>query len=290
MPEPSDLSSMARSKLQSSFANKDSSLHRWVLLKNSLLRSQSSASPVDKTGIHCIDSSTGDEELEDEEEYEESDSFLFPDAGKLLDDSEEDVSTSEAQWLDSLLETLVDADEDQLNVDNSDSALPVDEEDLPLSPLISPMSSSDDLINQPVYFPPPIAVPYPIPYPPVLHSYTVIDSSLESPPGSSLPSLYANSTSTYEIDDVEELSVPEAIEDTSDDESDAPPTPSLRNSTTSTISLNEPTSTAVPASRRRGIQPQVYIGSDSSYFYPFELDPLPFAENDFINPEIYPEC
>jgi hypothetical protein len=261
-----------------------------VLLKNSLLRSQPSASTVDKTDLHCVDSSTGDEEeIEDEEEYEESDSFLFPDAGKLLDDSEEDVSSSEAQWLDSLLETLVCGDEDQLNVDNSYSALPADEEeDLPLSPLISPMSSSDDLINQSVYFPPPIAVPYPIPYPPVLRSYSDLDSSLESPPDSSLPSIYAHSIFTYEGDDVEELSVPEAIEDTSDDESDAPHTPSLRNSATETTSLSEPTS--APASRRRGTQPQVYIGSDSSYFYPFELDPLPFAENDFINPEIYPEC
>jgi hypothetical protein len=292
MHEPSELSSQARSKLQLSLAAKDGcSLHRWVLLKNSILRSQpviaAAAPTLNQPDAHFVHSPSGCESYDEEYEEEESDSFLFPDAGKLLDRPEKD-SASEAQWLDSLLETLVD-EEDDLNVDAQISTLSLDDEEDLSSPLISPMSSSDDL-TQPVYFPLPIAVPYPIPYSPLLHAYAEPESSLDlnmkpiSPPPLDPPVF-----PYYDIDDLEDLSVPEAIEDTSDDDSDAPSTP-LRNST-STISLVDPASIPLPPERRRRPQPRVYLGTDNSYLYPFELDPLPFAEDHITTyPDFCQEC
>jgi hypothetical protein len=264
-----------------------------VLLKNSILRSQplvATTSAANKTDVPPPNTIPGEGEYDDDEEEEETDSFLFPDAGKLLDSSEKTVSTPEAQWLDSLLETLVDEDEYEMTVDAQVSALPADEdEDLPLSPLISPMSSSDDLVDQSVYFPPPIAVPYPIPYPPVHHAYADPASSLDSPLDTHLPPLYDDCLPfLYDLDDVEALSVPEAIEDTSDDESDAPLTPSCNS--TSTLSLDDPASIPLPPERRRRSHPRVYDGTDNPYFYSFELDPLPFAEDLPTYTAVYQEC
>lgn len=230
------------------------SLHRWVLLKNSIIRStpSSSVTTLDKTDVNPV-------YYEDDEVCfeEEADSFMFPDASRLNTCGGADaVTTSEAEWLDSLLETLGDEDEE---ADVNVAILPVDDddEDQSYSPMISPMSSSDDLMNQqPAYYPSPIAIPYPVPYPPF------------HPPESS----------PYDHDDVEDLSVPDCIEDTSDDETD----------TIRTSSLVDPASVPLPAERTP--RPQFYIYSNNSYFYPFELDPLPFPEDRLHSYNLYQEC
>jgi hypothetical protein len=237
------------------------SLHRWVLLKNSIIRSSpsSSATTLDKTDVNPV--YTTYEEDDEVCFVEEADSFMFPDASRLNACGGADaVTTSEAEWLDLLLETLGDENEDD-EADVNVAILPVDDDDeyQSYSPMISPMSSSDDLINQqPAYYPSPIAIPYPVPYPP-----------FHPPPESS----------SYDHDDVEDLPVPDCIEDTSDDESD----------TIRTSSLVDPASVPLPAERRP--RPQLYIYSNDFYFYPFELDPLPLPDNSLHSyNHLYQEC
>jgi len=271
-------------------------LHRWVLLKNSIIRSPhltTSTTSIDNLDANHIYSP---EEADDDDEVDEADSFMFPDGGKLVDARvEENDNASEAEWLDSLLETLGDEDEDEFNVDSDvhvSASLADDDEDLLLSPLISPISSSDDLVGQATYYPPPIAVPYPVPYPPfhppLAHTYELGSrySTLDSSPPP-----YENALPYHDLDDVEDLSVPEAIEDTSDDESDVPNTPSVTHSG-STSSLVDPASVPLPAERSRRRRPplHIYVDTDDSYFYPFEFDPLPFSDSHLNSTPFYQEC
>ena len=247
------LSSLARSKLSLSVGAKDtSSLHRWVLLKNSIIHafpitsSNSPAPPPPQDPTQYASTSTA--EYPDEEE----DAFVFPADGVFVDDCEDDADTSEeAQWLDSLLETLGDEDDDDFSSVTDDSQL--------LSPLPSPMSSSDDL-SIPAHYLPLIYPPY---HPPLVHpSYQFPLCSAEDDD----PLPYQGQTpDDLEVDD---MSMPEAIEDTSDDESDGPETP-----------LGQSSLLYLPARRQRlpPVGPLVYVGTDDSQFYPFDLDPLPFA-------------
>ncbi|KAJ7090037.1 hypothetical protein C8R43DRAFT_1092531 [Mycena crocata] len=222
-----NLSSLARSKLNLSVDSKDSfSLHRWVLLKNSIIQSLPLvAAPSSSAGAVVLP----DEEYADDE----VDSFMFPDAGKLVEGPTAEVNASEAAWLDSLLETLGEDDDDDLGPDADADAdvhvavAPMDDEDLPPSPQISPMSSSDDLTTQSYY-------PY---------------------------------------------------LDTSDDESEAPPTPGQ---SLSSLSL-DPASIPLPAehSGLRHSTPHIYIDPEDEYFYPF--DPLPFPDSHHT-PLTYQAC
>ena len=294
MSDIPNLFALARSKLQLSVGGKDKcSLHRWVLLKNSILSTSvpSSSSLADSS----IPSSLSDD-VDEEVGAEDLDSFMFPDAGKLVGDPATDVNASETEWLDSLLEQLVDEDEDEFSVDPDAnlSLLPTDEDDdqFFLSPTVSPMSSTDDLPNQPTCYSPsgvPYSYPYLVPYPPpplpLVHSYDSMDSSLTS-----LPAPYDDPLPYHDLSESENLSVPDAIEDTSDDESDAPKTPSLGRSATS-LSLVDAASTPLPTPRSRlqHIVPDVHLGSDDPYFYPFELDPLPFPEQRRTY-NIFAEC
>ncbi|KAF7966201.1 hypothetical protein HWV62_39686 [Athelia sp. TMB] len=289
-----DLSTLARSKLHLSVGGKDScSLHRWVLLKNSIVRSTTpspSTSTISLEKCHISHVNPTDEIDTEEEEVccEENDAFLFPDAYKL--NSGADSNVSEAAWLDSLLETLGDEDDDT-GSDVHVSVHPVDDDDDSVSPLMSPMSSSDDLINQQLhYYPSPIAVPYPVPYPPyhppLIRSFEL--DSLLSPLDASLPP-YRDPLPYYDIDDVEDLAVPEAIEDTSDDESDVLSTPSLIRSSTN-LALVDPASIPLPAERRLP-QLHIYVGPEDSQFYPYELDPLPFRDDRLPTyNHVYQEC
>lgn len=288
--ESSSLFCLARDKLQSAVGGhghhaKDASLHRWVLLKNVIIRSHTTApEPSSSTDTAGADSVYRPEDRRDEVEQ---DSFMFPYADDLLENAEDerDSCMGEDQWLDALLEDLGDSDDEE-DLDDSLSLprTPNREEDEPLSPLYSPMSSSDDLVGQSdYYYPPQIAIPYPIPYPPLhpplVPSWLDLDHSNEddsiftpSPPLYHDPLPYSS-----QDDDIEDLPVPDAIEDTSDDESDAPSTPA----TTSTSSLSPSNSLHSPRERTQlRSHPHVYIGTDDSYFYPFELDPLPFSDNE----------
>jgi len=302
MSESTNLFLLARSKLHLSVGGKDScSLHRWVLLKNSIIRSPScSATATDFPDVNST-LDDGEEDDDTDELSEEGDSFLFPDAGKLVGVNRTvDVNASEADWLNSLLERLGDDEEDEFAVDaeSSVSTIPVDDDEdaLLLSPIGSPMSSSDDLPSQPAYYsqstvsyPYPYLVPYPPFHPPLTHSYefdSTFDASL-----SSLPAPYDDPLPYYDLDYSENLSVPEAIEDTSDDESDPPLTPSLGRSSSS-LTLVDAASIPLPLERSslRHIVPHIYVDMDDSYFYPFELDPLPFPEPQRHNYNTYQEC
>ncbi|KDQ59444.1 hypothetical protein JAAARDRAFT_33008 [Jaapia argillacea MUCL 33604] len=276
---------MARSKMNSvvgSGVKDNCSLHRWVLLKNSIIRSQPVNVPAVETNkIHDFTVHRCDEREEEEEDSvveDEEDMFVFPDVGVFVDNGKASVQSSEAQWLDSLLESLGDEDEDDMDVQLSVS--PTDYDDEPFSPPISPMSSSDDLISQSQYTsPPPRTVSLPVIYPPMpypaFHPPLIHPFELDS---TSLPLHSCDFTCDDPLpyaDDIDDLSVPDAIEDTSDDESDAPPTPFTR----STSSLVDPASIPLPSERPRSrFHPQIFIDTDDSYFYPFELDPLPFAD------------
>jgi len=265
-------------------------LHRWVLLKNSILNS-----PVTPTHSTFLDSCSltssyqhSDDDHEEEVNTEDTDSFMFPDAGKLVGPAT-GVNGSESEWLDSLLETLGDKDEDDYTVESevqSSNLLPADEEDddgLFFSPSTSPMSSSDDLPSQPSFYPS-VSYSYSYPYtmhPPIFHPF---DSS-------DIPELY-EPLPYSDLSDSETLSVPDAIEDTSDDESDAPPTPSVGRSASS-LALIEAASTPLPNDRShlRQVFPVIRVDAEDSYFYPFELDPLPFPlPDDSPAYNTFPEC
>lgn len=293
--ESSNLFTLARSKLHLSVGKDNCSLHRWVLLKNSIIQSLPLTASTAATDNHVNDVPPPDDGDDDEEvgSEEETDSFLFPDVGKFVNHQDGEVNASEAEWLDSLLEVLGD-DEDEFNVESDVhvSILPVDDdEDQLLSPLLSPLSSSDDLVSEPVYYPPSAEAPYPVPYPPfhppLVRSYAInsFDSSLDSS-----PSPYDEPLPYHDFDDVEDLSVPDAIEDTSDDESDVPTIPSLVDSSP-TSSLLDPASIPLPVERTRRPPLHVYIDTNDSYFYAFELDPLPFPDGHLnsFNP-VYQEC
>ncbi|OJA11933.1 hypothetical protein AZE42_06378 [Rhizopogon vesiculosus] len=285
---PLDLCTMARSKLHSAM---NGSLHRWVLLKNSMFRPPVPSVATTVSFSNPVYIPSDDVISEDDGEEEELDSFMFPDASKLIG---AEANTSEAAWLDSLLESLSDGGEDECPSDNDVriSVIPVeDDEDPPFSPLPSPSSSSDDL-NQHTYFSPPIAVPYPVPYPPfhppLLRPYVlgpIIQSPVSPPPAyDALP--------YYDTDELDDLSVPEAIEDTSDDESDALSTPSLGRS--SLLELVDPTSIPLPGQRsiRLRSQPRVYIHTADSFLDRYVLDPLPFPDEDHSTSynALYHEC
>jgi len=303
--DSTNLSSLARSKLHLSISGKDNcSLHRWVLLKNSILHSPSQQHNTFATTQLEVNSAFNNDEGEDDDDAEEvlgfvgtDDAFMFPDAGQLVSaPASSGAKSSEAQWLDSLLETLGDDDDDEdfhPDSDHQNSPLPVDEDEFPLySPIVSPMSS-DDFHHQPAYFSSSISVPYPVPYPPyqssLLHAYP-FDSTFPSIV-SSVPIPYEVPLPYHDEDDLEDLQVPDAIEDTSDDESDAPTTPSLGRSSSS-LSLVDAASIPLPPdrSRLRYSSPRVY-NSDDSYIYSLEIDPLPFPDGHLhTSYNHYQEC
>ena len=287
------LSQVTRSKLSlviGGGAKDSSSLHRWVLLKNSITRSQPnnavSCSPNNTSELlPTYPSDPGDEDEEVCFDVEH-DSFIYPDARMLLDSScNANSDSSESEWFDSLLESLEHEDSDDsheplLHVGDED-----DEDDLPpLSPSASAMSSTDDLGHQPVYNNTPISMPYPVVYPP--YNPPPLLSPLELQPlNTSLDSIYPpfNVALPYNAeDDIDDLPVPDTVEDLSDDESDAlcSPTPATRSPS---MSLVDASARSSERARRHAV-PQVYVNADGSYFrHGLELDPLPFA-HDSANP------
>ena len=293
MSDISNLFSLARSKLQLSVGGKDKcSLHRWVLLKNSIV--QSPSAPPSPSTADSPHPNPFTDDADEDVTIEEGDSFMFPDAGKLVGST---AGPSEAGWLDSLLEQLGDEDEDDFPVESSLSLVHSDEDDdqILFSPTASPLSSTDDLPSQSTYYSPsivsysyPYLVPYPPSHPPLIRAYDhhQLGSSLNS-----LPAPYDDPLPYHDLSESENLSVPDAIEDTSDDESDAPPTPSVGRSASSLalIEASSP-SLSVPARPRlQRIVPNVHVDGDDSYFYPFELDPLPFPEHHRTY-NIFAEC
>lgn len=276
------LFSLARDKLQSvvSGSTKDTcSLHRWVLLKNSIIHSSPLPAAPNAASPHEADAdSVYRPEEEEVFEEEEEDQFSFPDPHSLHDDIPAS-GNGEAQWLDSLLEGLEDGDDDDDLSEHmtSSSASPSEDSAEPLSPLYSPMSSSDDLADQSSFYHYPM--PYPPVSPPVIPSWFELQAPAADDPVSTPSSpLYDSPLPYYAVDELEDSPVPDAIEDTSDDESDTPSTPSA--TSTSSLAPFGPASPSTPPQRTRFLShPQVYVETDDSYFYPFESDPLPFPDD-----------
>ncbi|KAH8117540.1 hypothetical protein DFH11DRAFT_1025608 [Phellopilus nigrolimitatus] len=266
--------SLARSKLHSSSGSgsRDNlSLHRWVLLKNSITHDDVYTGSNVSSATLVSDAPNVDEE--DEEVDSDTDegmfAFLFPDPGDAVTSADEG-SVSEAQWLDSLLETLGDESEDS-DADLSMKCIAAidsdDEQQCSRADADSSCSSlTDDFIS-----PSPIAVPYPVPYPP-FHPPLVRPFDLGSSDDSFFAS-HSDSYSPYHHHDIEdpEGSVPDAIEDTSDDESDVLSTPFSRSR--SSLNLVDPASIPLPHDRHG---PRIYSASDD--FFSYEVDPLPYSE------------
>lgn len=265
--ETSLLHSITRSKLHGSINKDQCSLYRWVLLKNSILSSnfQDAAMSEYSETISNINNEETDEEVSEENVV---DAFMFPDAGNFASSRSADA---EAQWLDSLLETLAeDEDDDYPSDSDHHSALPVDEDDDQLlSPSLSPLASSEDL-HQSRFYPSSVSVPYSTYFSP-FDSTLAHAHDFESALNSTAPSL----STAVEDDDIEDSSVPDAIEDMSDDESDTVSTPSFGRSIAflffdSSADSASPTSRSTWKSSPRS--------RPSHYSNPFELDPLPFAD------------
>jgi hypothetical protein len=292
--ENQSLSQVTRSKLSLVIGGgtKDSSsLHRWVLLKNSITRSQphSTLPCSNNTTSALLPTFPSDVADEDEEVCfdVEHDSFIYPDARKLLDTScSANDDSSENQWFESLMESLEHEDSDDshepfLHVGDDD-----DEDDLPpLTPSASPASSTDDL-GHPVYNNPPIAVPYPVVYPP--YNPPLLSPLELQPINTSLDSIYPpfNVALPYNaVDDMDDLPVPDTVEDLSDDESDvlSVPTP---DTPSPSMSLVDASARSSERARRQAV-PRVYVNADDSYFrHGLELDPLPFAHDFSTNPSL----
>lgn len=267
----SNLASLARSKLHSvSSGSRDNiSLHRWVLLKNSLVHDAYSDTNPSVAALHTTTDTDNDADFEDEEVDSIIDegmfAFLFPDPGDASEDAGE-AQVSEAQWLDSLLDSLSDSEDDAADLYYKASFVSADpqNESIALSTeASSPSSSYSDEFASLDSGP----VPYPVPYPPV-HPPLALPFDLES------PSCYCSSGSysfchSHDIDDADD-SVPDAIEDVSDDESDSLHTPFSRSRTS--LNLADPASVPLP---HEGHEPLIFSASNDAF--PYSSDPLPYS-------------
>jgi hypothetical protein len=309
----SNLTSLARSKLHSSLASgsRDNlSLHRWVLLKNSLTREDFS---VNNSVYSTVSDSSDVDSFEDDDvdnmmDLEEDSyiAFLFPDPGYAPSpnaSSEDDLSKenpemSEAQWLDSLLEKLGDDedDEDDLSV-HSPSGVALDEHasspSEPSSPTLS-FNEELDLSTSPsdrgfVPYPPVLYPPF---HPPLLFD---IDSPHNYFHSARQPSTSSPCDSYHDIDDPFFSALPDTIEDTSDDETDSLATPSTRSRSSLNLSLDAHSPTSEPASIplsfdcdndkqiRHSPRREVEMSRKTTRvavnpFYTYEVDPLPYSD------------
>ncbi|KAF5358035.1 hypothetical protein D9756_001935 [Leucocoprinus leucothites] len=283
--ESSILHSITRSKLYGSVSPKDQcSLHRWVLLKNSILSSSNLQDTTVSEYPEAISNPNEDSDEEGEVAEEEIgsvvDAFMFPDAGNFVSPRSTDTHDSEAQWLDSLLETLAeDEDDDYPSDSDPHSTLPADEDDDQLlSPTLSPLASSEDL-HQPRFYSHSVSVPYSTCFSPFDSTHGYDFAPALNSPVPSLLTAFEDALPYHDLDDIEGSSVPDAIEDVSDDESDTLSTPSFGRSIASLFLDSNSTSTSpTERGRLRGSPTPSYDDKRPRYLNPFELDPLPFPD------------
>ncbi|KDR74254.1 hypothetical protein GALMADRAFT_157514 [Galerina marginata CBS 339.88] len=132
----------ARSKLQQRYSARDNmNFHRWVLLKNSIIRSSSQSTSSNVTsnthsGANSYEHNNDSQGVDDGDLDDPiQDPFIFPDPDvDLLVSDRADASgaqESEAQWLDSLLDALDDDGGVNVNSDNLSSLFPVDDHEFP---------------------------------------------------------------------------------------------------------------------------------------------------------------
>jgi len=262
--------SIARDKLHSSasYGVRDNArLHRWVLLKNSLTNalSRSTETPPPPTTTLVSVSASAPELSSRDDEY---DAFLFPDGDVFAESfvdtgntkpesNDEDRHGSEAQWLNSLLESLDDNSETDTLVTVVSVDADADEEEDEESDLMSLLDLPDSMASS---TPESILLP---PSPPL--------SAFDSPAAAlhnfwahqRLPLTYTSISSDIS-DDIDALALPDVIEDSSSDtDSESLNTPFTR----STSSLGD-------AQRQpfvRIVEGEPPIHSNTSQ-YPYEFE------------------
>lgn len=268
----SNLAFLAHTKLRSAHqgGSRDNlSLHRWVLLKNSLVRdahTDSNPSPAAPIST-AIDTDT-DADFEDEEVDTLEDgmfAYLFPDPGDAIGDAC-DEQDSEAQWFDSVWESLADSDDEADGVYcDHPYVTPSSTNIAPgLSAAVTPPSSpySDNFVSLNSSVSESYIVPYPSVHPPL-----VLPFQLDPAPYFCSSDSYSFCHS-HDIDDADE-SVPEAIEDVSDDESDSIHTPFSRSR--SSLTLVDPASVPLPH------EPLIFNALTDS-LSSYSSSPLPFTD------------
>ncbi|KIY66287.1 hypothetical protein CYLTODRAFT_423565 [Cylindrobasidium torrendii FP15055 ss-10] len=260
MSDPFSLLRSARAKLcGSALTPKTTELRKWVLLKSVVIHS------INPPATHTATSGRRSPEPEDDPvTIDAPEALIYPDA----ESSGVVASASEAQWLDSLWGELGDDDDDF----EEDPQAPSHQDDEDDDGFISPMSSSDDLsslASSSLTLSYPYLVPYPPYHPPLIspfHFASDLHASYHDPP----PYL--------DDEDVEDMPVPDAIEDTSDDESESPSTPSSGRSTP--FDFVDPVAVPLPIDdsrhRQHGTDPYVYNDGDASFLQSFNLDAVPY--------------
>ncbi len=271
-----------------------------------------------------------DAEDEDDDELLSLDSDLFnfnffPDPGHGTEAPQDAAAiTTEAQWFDSSLETLGDdEDEDdnhhrhllhQLpsvfkvvasspksdgNVYHSNAHPPLHSEPA------SPASSYSDKFNlaSPSSPPSPIAVPYPVPYPPLVKPYDADDEPCYYAPRARAAATATAAPYFLPYDDIEDsyLSMPDAMEDSASDDDTEPLPATPFSCSRSSFSLSnsddvDPASVPFPREQRaRGerpsmrIEPRIYASADDV----FPFDPNPDMHSDttpVYTPFFYQNC
>jgi len=227
--------SMARAKLHSSAAHgakDDIGLCRWVLLKNSLTNAMGrSTDPVSHKPSVVSPPSTEDIVIQhDSSNDDEADVFLFPDGDVFAESfgveaehadinnthNDHDAEGSEAQWFDSLWESLIEDNDDNLHI----SPDPEDEEEE--SDLMSLLDlPSDSSLTSSVTSPEMIHLP---PSPPLI----AVSFTPHSDPYNLLT--YSDTSVT---DDLDPLAPPDSTEDSSSDTDSEPPHTPFTRSTSS---------------------------------------------------------
>jgi len=215
---------IARDKLHtssSSNSREDVRLCRWVLLKNSISSSMSRAIPERSPSPARHTNPPQQETPSDDAEV-----FVFPDgdifAESFVSDAEDDRSpivdttdpASEAQWLDSLLESLADDEDGDFEHDPDDELISLSD-----SSARSVDASSPQIAPETVFLPPspPLC---PVQYP--MYRYRA-------------PRLHIDELPPLPDDDIECLSLPDAEDSASDTDTESLNTPESR----SMSSLND---------------------------------------------------
>jgi len=220
---------IARDKLHtsgSSNSREDVRLCRWVLLKNSISSAMSRAVP-ERNPPPAPPRHTLTDPFDKQTPPDDAEVFVFPDgdifAESFVSDAEDDCpspiidmtdTASEAQWLDSLLESLADDNDPDFEHDPDDELVSLSD--------ISARSvdaSSSQIAPESVFLPPSP------PLPPIQSLYRY-----------RAPRSYADELPPLPDDDIEELSLPDAAEDSaSDTDTESISTPESR----SMSSLND---------------------------------------------------
>lgn len=336
----SNLASLARLKLHSGSSNgsRDNlSLHRWVLLKNSIIRDDAAPlTPAEEerdSGAPSLVPDAPDAEDDEDDDALNYDgaffNFLFPDPGYGAE-AQRDAATiaTEEQWFDSLLETLGDDEDDDSNQHHIPSAVkliastPPEADDVyhsnahppqPSDPA-SPASSYSDEYS--LASPPPlplqsIAVPYPVPYPPLVKPYGAAPAAHDddaneedelcyyAPRARPATPVAAASTAAYFLpyNDLEDsyLSMPDAMEDSAlsdDDTEPLPATPWSRSRSSFSYSVSDvaagvldPASVPLPLEHEQhhhhrarghpslGAEPRIYSSSAADDVFAFDPNP-----------------